>query len=421
MLDIKGFREQPALIEAGLARRGVSFPAEWTALESERKQLQVEVETLQNERNLGSKEIAKLKSSGQPTDDLMASMRAFGDALEEKRKQLEALLDSQNTLMLSLPNIPHESVPMGKNETENQVVYEWGEKRSFSGTPLDHVAIGENLKGMDFEAACKLSGARFSLLKGEVAHLHRALAQFMLDVHTNDHGYTEFYVPYLVDEACMWGTGQFPKMKEDAFQVSHEKGWYLIPTAEVPLSNLMRDEIVECDRLPIKVTAHTPCFRGEAGSYGKDMRGMFRQHQFDKVELVQIVHPDRSYEALEELTFHAETILRKLGLAYRKVLLCTGDMGFSSAKTYDLEVWLPGQNQYREISSCSNCEAFQARRMKARVRVDKKNEFLHTLNGSGVAVGRCLIAILENYQQEDGSLKIPDVLVPYMGGKRQIT
>lgn len=422
MLDSRILREQPEWVAERLAKRGLVFPEAWLSMERERKSLQVEVENLQNERNLGSKKIAQLKAAGQSIDELMASMKSFGDILEQKRKQLETLLENQNQLLLSIPNLPHDSVPAGRDETENQVISEWGTKPVFDFEPLDHVALGEKLSGMDFEAASKISGARFTLLKGQVARLHRALAQFMLDIHTKEHGYIEHYVPYLVDESCLWGSGQFPKMKEDAFQVNHEKGWYLIPTAEVPLANLVADTILSPQQLPLKFTAHTPCFRGEAGSYGKDMRGMFRQHQFDKVELVQVVDPESSYEALEELTAHAEAILTKLGLPYRKVLLCTGDMGFASAKTYDLEVWLPGQNQYREISSCSNCEAFQARRMKARVRLEnKKNESVHTLNGSGVAVGRCLIAILENYQQSDGSVRIPEVLVPYMGGQQQIT
>jgi seryl-tRNA synthetase len=420
MLDIKLLREDPDGVKALLAKRGYTFdvPA-WQALEASRKTLQVSVENLQHERTLQSKKIGELKQAGQKAETQMQAVKTLGDELEAQKHDLDVLLAEQEQFLLLLPNIPHASVPVGTREADNQVVYEWGLRPEFDYPPCDHVSLGERHQYIDFDSASALSGSRFVVLKGDMALLHRALGQFMLDVHTKEHGYVECYVPYLVDPACLVGTGQLPKFSADLFQTNNERGLYLIPTAEVPLTNLVRERILE--DLPLKFTAHTPCFRSEAGSYGKDTKGMFRQHQFDKVELVQIVHPNHSYDALEALTQHAENILQKLQLSYRKMVLCTGDMGGHAAKTYDLEVWLPGQNQYREISSCSNCESYQARRMMTRFRSgDKKTDYVHTLNGSGLAVGRTLIAVLENYQQQDGSIRIPDVLVPYMNKKRVI-
>lgn len=422
MIEAKLLRDKLDWVAEQLARRKHVLNKDlWISLEERRKSLQVEVESLQSERNNRSKAIGQAKAKGESAEPLLAEMKNFGDALDAKKQALDLLQEEQSGFLALLPNLPHLSVPEGRDESSNQVIYEWGTKPTACTDWKDHVALTEKSLGIDFECARKLSGARFGVLRGEIARLHRALAQFMLDVHTTEHGYTECYVPYLVEPHCLFGTGQLPKFAEDAFHVDHERGWYLIPTAEVPLTNTVRDSLLDLNQLPIQLTAHTPCFRSEAGSYGKDTRGMFRQHQFDKVELVQVVAPQTSYDALERLVSHAENILKKLQLSYRKVLLCTGDMGATAAKTYDLEVWLPGQAQYREISSCSNCEDYQARRMMARVRLDeKKNEYAHTLNGSGLAVGRCLIAVLENYQQPDGSVKIPDVLVPYMGGKRTI-
>lgn len=421
MIDIKLLRDKLDWVKEQLAKRYYVLDVDgWHVLEDKRKGLQVEVEALQNERNSRSKGIGQAKAQGEAVEALMADMKVFGDSLAQKSQDLDRLLEEQQHFVALLPNIPHASVPIGRDEAGNQWVSEWGQKPTHCSTWLDHVALTEKKGGIDFEGARQLSGARFGLLKGEIARLHRALGQWMLDVHTEEHGYQEHYVPYLVHPHCLFGTGQLPKFKDDLFQTHDARGLYLIPTAEVPLTNTVRETLLESDALPMYLTAHSPCFRSEAGSYGKDTRGMFRQHQFDKVELVQIVAPEKSYEALEILVLHAETILRQLKLAYRKVLLCTGDMGATAAKTYDLEVWLPGQGQYREISSCSNCEDYQARRMMARVRSDHKNEYVHTLNGSGVAVGRCLIAVLENYQQPDGSINIPEVLIPYMKGKSVI-
>ncbi len=415
MLDIKWLRERLPWVEASLARRGYILEVEhWQVLEEERKRLQVEVENLQSQRNNQAKKIGAAKAQGQDLASLLAEGQGMADDLGVKNQALDHSLKAQQAWLDRIPNIPHDSVPEGHGEEKNQVVYEWGTRPVFTFPARDHEAIGAHYQGIDLEGARALSGARFMVLKGFIARLHRALTQLMLDVHTQEHGYTECYVPYLVDPHCLYGTGQLPKLAEDMFSVKDERGWYLIPTGEVPLTNLIRDQIIDPALLPLKLTTHTPCFRSEAGSYGKDTKGLFRQHQFDKVELVQIVDPAHSYEALEQLVGHAERILQRLELPYRKVLLCTGDMGFSAAKTYDLEVWLPGQNQYREISSCSNCEAFQARRMKARLRQEKKLEYVHTLNGSGLAVGRCLIAVLENHQQVDGSIRIPKALEPYL-------
>ncbi|MFO7285543.1 MAG: serine--tRNA ligase [Gammaproteobacteria bacterium] len=418
MLDPKLLRTDLDGVERRLARRGFVLDRErYEALEAERKRLQVEVESLRQRRNERSKEIGRAKAAGGDVEALKAEVGELGAALERSERELEAVGVELEALLAGLPNLPHDSVPDGADDSANVEVRRWGEPPRFDFEPRDHVEIGQRLGGLvDFDAAAKLSGSRFVVLRGEVARLHRALAQFMLDLHTREHGYKEIYVPYLVRDAALHGTGQLPKFAEDLFAV--DGGYRLIPTAEVPLTNLVREEIVDANALPMRLTAHTPCFRSEAGSHGQDTRGMIRQHQFDKVELVHIVRPSESYEALELLTSHAEEVLKRLGLAYRVVALCSGDLGFASAKTYDLEVWLPGQNRYREISSCSNCEAFQARRMQARWRNPEtgKPELVHTLNGSGVAVGRALVAVLENYQQADGSVRVPDVLVPYMGG-----
>ena len=382
---------------------------------------------MQAKRNASSKLIGQAKAKGEDTTAIMAEVGALGEELKQLEAKLPQLLQEMDAFLAVIPNVPHATVPVGKTEADNVEVRKVGEIPKFAFEVKDHVSIGEGLGGLDFETATKIAGARFSLLKGPLARLHRALAQFMLDTHTEKHGYTETYVPYLVNAESMRGTGQLPKFEEDLFRVpmvvgeDGEKNFYLIPTAEVPVTNMVRDEIVPLEKLPMKYVAHTPCFRSEAGSYGRDTRGMIRQHQFDKVELVQIAHPEKSYALLEELLGHAETILKQLVLPYRVVKLCTGDMGFSSATTYDIEVWLPAQNTYREISSCSNFEAFQARRMQARFRnAQGKPELVHTLNGSGLAVGRTLVAVLENYQQADGSVKVPEVLRPYMGGLTSI-
>jgi seryl-tRNA synthetase len=393
------------------------------AIEESRKQLQIDTEELQSQRNSKSKQIGKLKSQGDDTTSIMAEVSAFGAQLDAKKNQLKLVQDQLNTMLMDIPNIPHDSVPEGADEEDNQEVLVWGEQPKFNFTVKDHVDLGEGLGGLDFAAAIKITGARFMVLTGELARLHRALIQFMLNTHINDHGYEEVYVPYLVNAESLRGTGQLPKFEEDLFKVPGERDLYLIPTAEVPVTNLVRDQIINADKLPLRFTSHTPCFRSEAGSHGRDTRGLVRQHQFEKVEMVQMVKPSESTAALEELTGHAEAILRSLGLAYRKVILCGGDLGFSAVKTYDLEVWLPGQDKYREISSCSNMGDFQARRMQARWRNPEtgKPELLHTLNGSGLAIGRTLLAILENYQQEDGSVVVPEVLVPYMGGLEKLT
>lgn len=420
MLDIQQLRTNLDAVAEGLAKRGkpIDF-AEFKALEAERKTLQTRTQDLQAQRNSLSKQIGMLKGKGQDASEVMAQVGALGDELKASETRLGELLDKFNAILATLPNIPDDSVPVGADETANVEMKRWGTPKTFAFEVKDHTDIGEGLSQLDFATAAKISGARFSLLKGGVARLHRALAQFMLDTHTEKHGYTEVYAPYLVNAASLFGTGQLPKFEEDLFKVlrGDQDPLYLIPTAEVPVTNIVRDEILALEALPLKLVCHTPCFRSEAGSGGRDVRGMIRQHQFDKVELVQIVHPDHSAAAHEELTGHAEAILEALELPYRRVVLCSGDMGFSAAKTYDLEVWLPAQNTYREISSCSNFAAFQARRMQARFRNDKnKPELCHTLNGSGLAVGRTLVAILENNQQADGSVVVPSALRSYMGG-----
>ncbi len=427
MLDIQLLRNDLAGAAARLATRGYTLDtARFEQLEAERKTIQTRTQELQAKRNAASKQIGAAKAKGEDVSAIMAEVAALGDELKQLEAKLPQLLQEIDEFLSVVPNTPHASVPVGKTDADNLEVRKIGVLPKFDFAVQDHVSIGEGLGGLDFETASKIAGARFSLLKGPLARLHRALAQFMLDVHTEQHGYTETYVPYLVNADSMRGTGQLPKFEEDLFRIPRQVGegeenFYLIPTAEVPVTNIVREEIVPLEKLPMKFVAHTPCFRSEAGSYGRDTRGMIRQHQFDKVELVQIVHPDQSYALLEELLGHAETILRKLELPYRVMTLCTGDMGFSAAKTYDIEVWLPAQNTYREISSCSNFESFQARRMQARFRnVQGKPELVHTLNGSGLAVGRTLVAILENYQQADGSVRVPTVLRPYMGGKEAI-
>ncbi|MBD5801699.1 Serine--tRNA ligase [Azoarcus sp. Aa7] len=419
MLDIQLLRNQIDVVTSALAARGLSFDSsEFQSLENERKNLQTRTQELQAQRNSLSKQIGILKGKGEDASVVMAQVAGIGDELKANEQALAVLLARIEALVAGLPNLPHASVPVGKDETANVEVSRWGAPREFGFEVSDHVDVGGGLGGLDFETAVKITGSRFALMRGGVARMHRALAQLMLDVHTREHGYTEVYVPYLVNAESMFGTGQLPKFEADLFAVPWDDGrFYLIPTAEVPVTNIVRGELLTADVLPLKFVSHTPCFRSEAGSYGRDTRGMIRQHQFDKVELVRIEHPDNSWAALEEMTGHAEAILRKLELPYRKIVLCTGDMGFSSAKTYDLEVWLPAQNTYREISSCSCFEAFQARRMQARFKnAQGKNELVHTLNGSGLAVGRTLVAVLENYQQADGSVVVPEALVPYMGG-----
>jgi seryl-tRNA synthetase len=427
MLDIQTLRNDLAGVAARLATRGYTLDtAKFEQMEAERKTIQTRTQELQAKRNASSKLIGQAKAKGEDASAIMADVGALGEELKQLEAKLPQLLQEMDAFLAVIPNVPHATVPVGKSEADNVEVRKVGDIPKFAFEVKDHVSIGEGLGGLDFETATKIAGARFSLLKGPLARLHRALAQFMLDTHTEKHGYTETYVPYMVNAESMRGTGQLPKFEEDLFKVPRQMGdgeenFYLIPTAEVPVTNMVRDEIVALEKLPMKFVAHTPCFRSEAGSYGRDTRGMIRQHQFDKVELVQIAHPEKSYALLEELLGHAETILKQLGLPYRVVKLCTGDMGFSSATTYDIEVWLPAQNTYREISSCSNFEAFQARRMQARFRnAQGKPELVHTLNGSGLAVGRTLVAVLENYQQADGSVKVPEVLRPYMGGLTSI-
>jgi len=418
VLDPKLLRSDISLVAAALARRGfVLDVGAFSALEEQRKSVQIEADRLRAERNANAKAVGFAKSKGQDVATLLAAGESLGATLQEVEKRLELIQARVTDLQLGLPNILHASVPEGRDETANVEVRRWGMPREFTFEPQDHVALGEPL-GMDFEAAGRMSGARFVVMTGMLAKLHRALAQFMLDLHVQDHGYREAYVPYLVHAAALVGTGQLPKFEQDQFAVRGDPGFYLIPTAEVSLTNLVRDQILAPERLPLKFAAHTPCFRSEAGAAGKDTRGMIRQHQFDKVEMVQIVRPENSYATLEEMTGHAEDVLKALELPYRVVSLCAGDTGASSAKTYDLEVWLPSQKRYREISSCSNCESFQARRLQARWRNPEtgKPELVHTLNGSGVAVGRALVAVLENYQREDGAITIPAALVPYMGG-----
>ena len=425
MLDIQLLRKDAALVAERLAARGFAFDtARFEALEAERKTIQTRTQDAQAKRNALSKQIGMLKGKGEDTSAVMAEVAGLGDELKQLETRLGELQAELNDFLMGVPNLPHESVAVGKDETANVEVSRWGTPRSFEFPVRDHVDLGEGLGQLDFAAAVKITGSRFSVMKGGLARLHRALAQFMLDVHTTEHGYSEVYVPYLVNADSLRGTGNLPKFEEDLFQVPRPDAdkLYLIPTAEVPVTNLLRDEIVPAESLPLKFVAHTPCFRSEAGSYGRDTRGMIRQHQFDKVELVQMVKPEDSYAALEALTANAEAILQKLGLPYRKMALCSGDMGFSAAKTYDLEVWLPAQGTYREISSCSNFEAFQARRMQARFKAGQgKPELLHTLNGSGLAVGRTLVAILENYQNADGSVTVPEALRPWMGSVDRLT
>ncbi len=429
MLDIQLLRHDLNAAAARLATRNyVLDTAGFSALEAERKTVQTRTQELQAKRNALSKQVGMAKAKGEDASAILAEVATLGDDLKAAEEKLVVIQAQMQDFLLSVPNVPHESVPVGKSEADNKVVRTKGKWPSFDGSECkDHVDVGIPL-GLDFDMGVKLTGSRFTFMRGQIAKLHRALAQFMLDTQTGEHGYTECYTPYIVNADTLLGTGQLPKFEADLFaankggQESEGETLYLIPTSEVTLTNTVRDEIVPLDALPIKLTAHTPCFRSEAGSYGKDTRGMIRQHQFDKVEMVQIVHPEKSYEALEEMVGHAEAILQKLGLPYRVVSLCTGDMGFGAAKTYDLEVWLPAQNTYREISSVSNCEAFQARRMQARFRNEAgKTELLHTLNGSGLAVGRTLVAVLENYQNADGSVTVPEVLRPYMGGLEKLT
>ncbi len=421
MLDSKLVRTQLQEIADRLATRGFQLDvARFESLEAQRKAVQMRTEQLQAERNARSKAIGQAKSRGEDIAPLLAEVDRMGSDLEAGKRELEAIQSELDSLMLSIPNLPHESVPVGADEEGNVEVRRWGSPRAFDFEIKDHVALGERHGWLDFETAAKLSGARFALMRGPIARLHRALAQFMLDLHTREHGYEEAYTPYLVQAPALQGTGQLPKFEEDLFKISREgeADFYLIPTAEVSLTNIVAGEILDAKQLPLKFVAHTPCFRSEAGASGRDTRGMIRQHQFDKVEMVQVVDPANSFAALEELTASAEKVLQCLELPYRVLALCTGDMGFGATKTYDLEVWVPSQEKYREISSCSNCGDFQARRMQARWRNPEtgKPELVHTLNGSGLAVGRTLVAVLENYQQADGSILIPEVLKPYMGG-----
>ena len=419
MIDPKLLRQSAADVAANLARRGFRFDADaYLALEERRKALQVETEQLQSERNASAKSIGKAKAQGEDIQPLLAAVQDLGERLEASENALQEVQVQLRDIELGLPNLLSDDVPTGDSEEDNTEVRRWGEPPQLGFEARDHIELGESLGQLDFESASKISGARFAVMKGQLARLQRALIQFMLDTHTVEHGYTEAYVPYLVKSPALLGTGQLPKFEEDQFKTTDDPPFYLIPTAEVPVTNLAADVIFDADELPIRYVAHTPCFRSEAGSHGQDTRGMIRQHQFEKVELVQFVAPDASMAALDELTGHAEVILQKLKLPYRVVVLCSGDIGFGSTKTYDIEVWLPGQDRYREISSCSNYNDFQARRMKARRRNPDtgKPELIHTLNGSGVAAGRALIAVMENYQQEDGSIRVPDVLRPYMGG-----
>lgn len=425
MLDIKRLRTEPEWVAAALLRKGVTLDlARFHQLDAERKQLQVSSEGVQAEKKKASKLVGQLLAQGLNVDQAKAKvaeqLASLDQQLADESQALQQVQAQLDDMVMSLPNLAHPSVPDGHDEHGNVEVYRVGELPSFDFTILDHVSLGERGRQLDFETAGKLTGSRFAVLRHQVAQLHRALGQFMLDLHIEQHQYELINVPVIVNDASLFGTGQLPKFAEDLFKLDVEQPYYLIPTAEVPVTNLLRDEIVEASRLPMRFTAHSLCFRSEAGSYGRDTRGLIRQHQFEKVELVQLVHPDQSYQALEEMTSHAENILKALELPYRKMLLCAGDMGFSASKTYDLEVWLPSQHTYREISSCSNCEDFQARRLQARVRIDGKPQPLHTLNGSGLAVGRTLVAVLENYQQADGSVLIPSVLRPYMRGVERI-
>jgi len=422
MLDIQLLRNDLQGVAARLAARGVTLDtAAFERLEAKRKTVQTQTQELQAKRNQLSKQVGQAKGKGEDASALMAEVNAQAEQLKTLEQALDSIQGELNDFLAGIPNVPHASVPVGKSESENKELRKIGAPRQYGFKVKDHVDLGAGLKMLDFDVAAKIARARFVLMKGGLARMHRALAQFMLDTHTQEHGYTEVYAPYLVNADSMRGTGQFPKFQDDQFAITADE-LFLIPTAEVPVTNIVRDEIVAVAELPLKFVCHSPCFRREAGSYGKDTRGMIRQHQFDKVELVQIVHPSQSYDRLEELTGHAETILQRLELPYRVMALCTGDMGFSSAKTYDIEVWLPGQSAYREISSCSNFEAFQARRMQARFRGEKgKPELVHTLNGSALAVGRTLVAVMENYQNADGSITVPAALRPYMGGAEKIS
>jgi seryl-tRNA synthetase len=419
MLDPKRLRNDLDAVITGVARRGFAFDRErFESLEAQRKELQVRTQNLQNERNSKSKGIGKAKAAGEDIQPLLDAVASLGDELKNAQEKLGEIQQVLQQMLLEVPNIPDEAVPDGKDEDDNREERRWGSPREFGFEPKDHVDLGTARGFFDSETAAKITGSRFTVLSGPLARLHRALTQFMLDTHVTEHGYTETYVPYLVNSDSLYGTGQLPKFEEDLFKLQGEMAYYLIPTAEVPVTNILRDDIVEESDMPRRFVAHTPCFRSEAGSYGKDTRGMIRQHQFEKVEMVMAVRPEESADALEELTGHAEKILQKLDLPYRVVTLCTGDLGFSSSRTYDLEVWLPGQGKYREISSCSNFLDFQARRMQARWRNPEsgKPELLHTLNGSGLAVGRTLVAVMENYQEADGKVRVPEVLLPYMGG-----
>lgn len=423
MLDPKLLRSDLEQVAQRLTKRGFMLDVtQFEDLEARRRDLQTETERLQNERNTRSKAIGQAKAAGEDIEPLMAQVSDLGERLDAAKSQLADVAGELESLAASLPNLPHDSVPEGSDEDDNIELHRWGTPREFDFTVKDHVDLGAKLGYLDFEMAAKLTGSRFAVMRGPIARLHRALTQFMLDKQTLEHGYEECYVPYMVNRDSLTGTGQLPKFGEDLFKLEGDNEYYLIPTAEVPLTNFARDHIFDAKQLPVRLTAHTPCFRSEAGAYGKDTRGMIRQHQFDKVEMVQMVAPEASYDALEEMRGHAEAILQALALPYRVVTLCTGDMGFGAAKTYDLEVWLPSQQTYREISSVSNCEDFQARRMQARFRDPnhKKPQLLHTLNGSGLAVGRCLLAVLENYQNADGSITLPEVLRPYMGGVETI-
>ena len=423
MLDPKRLRAELELVAEQLARRGYQLDVEkMKSLEEQRKALQIEQQELQNERNTKSKSIGKAKAAGEDVQPLLDEVAGLGDKLKAVSDKSDAVQAELHALMMSMPNTPHDSVPDGKDEEDNREERKWGEIPTFDFEPKDHVDLGEGVKQLDFDAAAKVTGSRFVSMSGGLARLHRALTQFMLDTHIAEHGYTEVYVPYIVNGDSLRGTGQLPKFEEDLFKLEGTD-YYLIPTAEVPVTNLVRDVILDSDQLPVKYVAHTPCFRSEAGAYGRDTRGMIRQHQFDKVELVCVVKPEDAFDMLEELTGHAEKILQKLNLPYRLVTLCTGDIGFSSTKTYDIEVWLPGQAKYREISSCSCFGDFQARRLQARWRNPEtgKPELANTLNGSGLAVGRTLVAVLENYQQADGSIKVPEVLQPYMGDITELT
>ncbi|TVT75531.1 MAG: serine--tRNA ligase [Denitromonas halophila] len=425
MLDIQQLRSDIDTVATVLASRRVTLDTTtFNTLEAERKQLQTRTQELQAKRNALSKQVGMLKGKGEDASAVLAEVGGIGDELKANELALTDLLARIDAFMAALPNLPADDVPVGADESANVEVSRWGTPREFDFEVKDHVDVGAGLGGLDFETAAKISGARFAMMRGGVARLHRALAQFMLNTHIADHGYTEIYTPYLVNADSMYGTGQLPKFEEDLFSVPKADGgkFYLIPTSEVPVTNVVRGEMLAAETLPLKFVCHTPCFRSEAGSYGRDTRGMIRQHQFDKVELLRIEHPDNSAAALEELSSHAEAILQKLELPYRKIVLCTGDMGFAATKTYDLEVWLPAQQTYREISSCSNCGPFQARRMQARFKdAQGKKGLLHTLNGSGLAVGRTLVAVLENYQQADGSVVVPAVLRPYMGGLEVLT